>query len=236
MGDSVIFYEDAKINEGRFVSSSSHMQMTAKDILSKLLNSEGDIRTFCSTNGLGQNLRKSEHVFALVIEAFLFLTKKLDFLYDPEGTHRPPRKRVFESNIDDSDDIIVVSKTSRTDNDIVMMTGLLTGSAESNAIYKSPTCKINYNGTTSNTSCTSEKEEIKIELEEDIEVIQFEDTFDSTDEEPSVQSTSDNPVMANRSNAKNQHTGNDLWLTQTLTQHALSLNKSAALQKHHNGK
>ena len=77
IGDSVIFADNGQISEGQFISSGIHesFKNPAKSILSKLLNDENDIRTFCANNNIGET---SEHVFGLVIDAFLFLSKKFE--------------------------------------------------------------------------------------------------------------------------------------------------------------
>ena len=61
MGDMVAFYDNTDIREGSFVCSGKGANMTAKDILGKLLNSEHELRLFCQSNNIIQN--DEEHIF-----------------------------------------------------------------------------------------------------------------------------------------------------------------------------
>jgi hypothetical protein len=91
MGDTVNYYEKEKIRNGNFVCSSLSANLSAKEIFSNLLTSEEDIRGFCKNLNLSKNPSR-EHIFLLVIEAYLYFAKK-----DSESvqiiTPKPAQKR-----------------------------------------------------------------------------------------------------------------------------------------------
>ena len=77
MGDNVVYYENSKIQEGKFICSSTQHDMTALDIVSKLINSESDIINFCKMNNIVNRWDGTDHIYHLVIKTFLFLSQKL---------------------------------------------------------------------------------------------------------------------------------------------------------------
>ena len=61
MGDSVAFYDNTEIREGSFVCNSKNVNMDAREILSKLINSEHELRNFCKSHNIA--LQDGEHLF-----------------------------------------------------------------------------------------------------------------------------------------------------------------------------
>ena len=50
--------------------------ISAKDILTNILQTEEELKQFCETNHIQT---KNQHIFSLVIEAFILLTKKIEY-------------------------------------------------------------------------------------------------------------------------------------------------------------
>jgi len=50
------------------------MELTPRQIITELLNSEHELKTFCAENNL--HLGEKEHTWSYVIEAFIFLTRR----------------------------------------------------------------------------------------------------------------------------------------------------------------
>ena len=50
------------------------MELTPRQIITELLNSEHELKTFCSENNL--HLSDKEHTWSYVIEAFIFLSRR----------------------------------------------------------------------------------------------------------------------------------------------------------------
>ena len=50
--------------------------ISAKDILTHILQTEEELKQFCETNHIQT---KNQHIFTLVIEAFILLTKKIEY-------------------------------------------------------------------------------------------------------------------------------------------------------------
>ena len=74
MGDKVAFLEKSEICEGNFVFSGSGSSLSPKNILSRLINSESELRVFCETYRIGKS---TDHIFSLAVDAHAFLTQKI---------------------------------------------------------------------------------------------------------------------------------------------------------------
>jgi len=91
-GDRVAFQDNCEIREGSFLCSSEVESLDAKAMVSEVLSTEEDIRNFCLTNSL---CSENSHLFTMVIESFIFLSKKLSPSCDntTAATAKPEQKR-----------------------------------------------------------------------------------------------------------------------------------------------
>jgi len=101
-GDRIAFYDNTSIREGNFLCSSHSHKLSAKDILTHILQTEEELKQFCEANSINT---KNQHIFALVIEAFILLTKKVEYqhaFYSNGGfVDHTVRKRPAEWNVND---------------------------------------------------------------------------------------------------------------------------------------
>lgn len=79
-GDRIAFYDNTAIREGNFLCSGHNHNLSAKDILTHILQTEEEIKLFCEANHINT---KNQHIFTLVIESFILLTKKIQFAQAP---------------------------------------------------------------------------------------------------------------------------------------------------------
>jgi len=79
-GQKVYYYNEREVDlnrriiEGTYIAGSSNMELTPKQILTQLVNSEHELKQFCEENSI--HVAEKEHMWGAVIEAYNFLNKK----------------------------------------------------------------------------------------------------------------------------------------------------------------